>query len=175
MTSLAHAMAFRQSVRQARALGGDYLGLHVYSASEYADMSLWLGPDSLGGCAVTREGDLVSTFRHPDGRSIAGLLREASEEAITLDCFDTDGFLPELYRGYGFIPVSRVAWSDALAPDGWDPLVNGRPNVVLMLHQQALRPGLHPTPYASHPKGYLFAPLCLAWENAELIRQGYRR
>ena len=159
MASFTHAEAFREAIVYAMADHPYRKHVHVYTVPEYAAMRLWLTPDSLGGCAVTPEGDLVSAFRHPVlGDSIASVLREASEEARTLDCFDTDWFLPDLYSGYGFVPTSTVAFDPELAPEGWDVETDGRPSVVLMLHQREV------INYPSKPLA------CDTWDAAEYVR-----
>ena len=165
MASWTHAEAFRESIVYAMADHPYRKHVHVYTTREYADMRLWLTPDTQGGCAVTPEGDLVSAFRRPGGGSISNILREASEEARTLDCFDTDWFLPDLYSDYGFVPTSTVAFDPQLAPEGWDVETDGTPKVVLMLHQREVVNPL-PLPTKHHPQSIH----CLTWDDAEYVR-----
>jgi hypothetical protein len=98
-------------------------------------MQLFLSPDGMCGAAVTADLDLVSVFRHPDSTESMGfILNEVSQRAKTLDCFDVDGFLPALYRDYGWVEASRVKFDPAQQPAGWDTDTMGRPDVVLMAH-----------------------------------------
>ena len=159
MASFSHAEAFREALVWAMAEHPYRKQVHVYTVPEYARMRLWLTPDSMGGCAVTPDGDLVSVFRHPRGESISSILREATEDAKTLDCFDTDDFLPILYAGYGFVHVSTVRFDPEQAPDGWDTETDGTPNVALMLHRRLVVNNVPETPI-----------FCLSWTFAEYVR-----
>lgn len=95
--------------------------------------ALFIGDDGLAGTAVTGSGDLVSVFKHPDSVSdITPILSDASMLSSTLDAFDIQGFLPNLYSAFGFKPISRARWNDAYAPPNWPYHLAGRPDVVLM-------------------------------------------
>ena len=110
--------------------------VEVKSPEFYTDPStaLFLGDDGLAGTAVTKTGDLVSVFKHPDSVSdIRPILADASLLSTTLDAFDVNGFLPNLYSAYGFKPAARVKWNDDYAPPGWPYDLAGRPDVVLMV------------------------------------------
>lgn len=95
---------------------------------------LFLAQDKLAGVAVTDYGDLVSVFKHPESTAdIRPILAEASQHALTLDAFDVNGFLPNLYAQFGFRPVARVAFNREFAPPGWRYDLAGEPDVVLMV------------------------------------------
>jgi hypothetical protein len=99
------------------------------------DNALFLAEDGLAGTAVTKNGDLVSVFKHPDSQGdIKAILADAAKISTTLDAFDVNGFLPTLYQKFGFKPVARVAWNDEFAPPDWPYAEAGRPDVVLMVN-----------------------------------------
>ena len=90
------------------------------------------------GIAVTKEGDLVSVFKHPSSKAdMKPLLREAAQNSTTLDAFDVGGFLPNLYSDHGFHPVARIPFNREYAPPGWDYEKLGEPDVVLMVRDPA--------------------------------------
>ena len=98
------------------------------------DTALFLSKDKKAGVAVTKDGDLVSVFKHPKSKAdIVPLLEEAASVATTLDAFDVGGFLPNLYAKQGFKPIARVPWNDEYAPPGWPYDKAGKPDVVLMV------------------------------------------
>ncbi len=95
---------------------------------------LFLSEDGLAGVAVTDYGDLVSVFKHPQSSAdIKPILAEAANRSQTLDAFDVNGFLPNLYGNLGFRPVARVPFNREFAPPGWRYDLAGEPDVVLMV------------------------------------------
>lgn len=89
---------------------------------------VYASEDGLAGASVLENGDLVLVFKHPSSRAdINDILRQASQSASKLDAFDTGGFLPNLYRKFGFRPVARVAFADEFAPENWPYERAGRP------------------------------------------------
>lgn len=92
------------------------------------------------GCAVTKDGDIVSVFKNDDMAqkddvekiSTALLLTAIENGGKKLDCFD--GFLPKNYMKHGFIPVCKVPFNDEFAPDGWNFERDGRPFIVFFRH-----------------------------------------
>ena len=71
-------------------------------------------------------------FKHPDSTaSIDEILADASPFAKTLDCFDANGRLPQLYGKHGFRPVARIAFDSELATPGMS--LGEFPDVVLMI------------------------------------------
>jgi hypothetical protein len=110
--------------------------VEVKPAEYYNDSNnrLFLTEDGLAGVSVTSYGDLVSVFKHPTSKAkIKDILAEAAPYAVTLDAFDINGFLPDLYANYGFRPVARVPFSRDYAPQGWPFDLAGEPDVVLMV------------------------------------------
>ena len=101
------------------------------------DTALYLSGDGLAGTAVTANGDLVSVFKHPqaavDKAEMQSILRDASEISTTLDAFDINGFLPNLYAQFGFKPIARVPFNRDYAPKNWPYDLAGEPDVVLMV------------------------------------------
>ena len=54
-----------------------------------------------------------------------------------LDAFNT--MLPDIYETLGFKPVSKIAWDDTQAPDGWSKekfakYNNGEPDLVFFVY-----------------------------------------
>jgi hypothetical protein len=110
--------------------------VEVKSLDFYKDpqTGLFLSEDSLAGMAVTPDADLVSVFKHPDSNAnVKEMLGEASQYAKTLDAYDVNGFLPNLYSQFGFKPVARVKFNREFAPDGWPYDKLGEPDIVLMV------------------------------------------
>lgn len=105
--------------------------------------SLFLAEDGLAGVAVTADKDLVSVFKHPTSKAdIKPVLQEAAEASHTLDAFDINGFLPDLYAKFGFKPVARVPFNREFAPEGWDYKGAGEPDVVLMVRDPENKLGI---------------------------------
>lgn len=95
---------------------------------------LFISEDGLAGVAVTDYGDLVSVFKHPESKAdIKPILAEAAQRSKTLDAFDVNGFLPNLYGQLGFRPAARVPFNREFAPPGWRYDLAGEPDVVLMV------------------------------------------
>ena len=95
---------------------------------------LFLSGDGLAGVAVTDYQDLVSVFKHPNSTAKPReILAEASQFAKTLDAYDVNGFLPNLYSEFGFKPVARVKFNREYAPEGWPYDLLGEPDIVLMV------------------------------------------
>jgi hypothetical protein len=102
-------------------------------------MRLFLDEAGLSGFALKAD-EIVSVFNHAAmrGRRATRTLLSVAVNAggSRLNAFDT--VLPGLYGKCGFIPVARLAWSDALAPKDWDydgtaSFNGGRPDVVFMV------------------------------------------
>ena len=102
----------------------------------YRDPStgLFLSKDSKAGMAVTDYGDLVSVYKHPTSNAnVREILAEATQYAKTLDAYDVNGFLPNLYSEFGFKPVARVKFNREYAPEGWPYELLGEPDIVTMV------------------------------------------
>lgn len=121
-------------------LGKKAASVDVKELSDYEDMAaLILSEDKKTGCAVTKDGDIVSLFsssteRH---RTIPMLLVAIKEGGKKLDCFDI--YLPDLYSRVGFKAIARNNWVEKYKPNGWNkelfaPYNNGEPDVVFMVY-----------------------------------------
>ena len=100
-----------------------------------------LSANGLAGVAIGTEGsekgNIFGVFKNPRSRAkraSASLLIEAiAQGGNKLDCYD--GFLTDTYSRLGFVPVARVAWSDAYhTDDGWNYERDGRPEVIVFAH-----------------------------------------
>ena len=114
--------------------------VHVYEPEEYAEKRLFLVNAGCAGCAVTKDGDVVSVFKNDNMAkkddvekiSTALLLTAIENGGKKLDFFD--GFLPKNYMKHGFIPVCKVPFNDEFAPDGWNFERDGRPFIIFFRH-----------------------------------------
>ena len=114
--------------------------VHVYDPEEYIEKRLFLVNAGCAGCAVTKDGDIVSVFKNDDmakkddvEKILTAILLTAIENGgKKLDCFD--GFLTKNYIKHGFIPVCKVPFVDEDAPDGWNFERDGRPFIVFFRH-----------------------------------------
>ena len=85
------------------------------------------------GAVVTPDGELVSVHkRYGSDADVNEILRQATDNAVTLDAFDVGGFLPSKYAEFGFKPVARIKFDTEYAPEGWRP-EDGTPDVVFMV------------------------------------------
>ena len=137
---------------------------------------LWLTPDDTAGAAVTADGDLVSVFKVPGSKqSMTPILADASEVAITLDGFDINGVLPDLYAKHGWRPVARVRFNTEYAPEGWSYDLAGKPDVVLMVRDKA---GVVPWSVPDKAQGGYAAvkdsvPVFDDWDEADAFRREF--
>lgn len=114
--------------------------VHVYEPDEYAEKRLFLVNAGCAGCAVTKDGDVVSVFINDNMAkkddvekiSTALLLTAIENGGKKLDFFD--GFLPKNYMKHGFIPVCKIPFNDEFAPDGWNFERDGRPFIIFFRH-----------------------------------------
>ena len=135
---------FKKSVDAARENNPLKLFLSEKESGEYKDHKLFLLPDSSGGVAVSKAGNIVSVFRNPHTAKkgqpvLPGLMLNAIKQGGThLDCYGVSGKkvhdLPARYAQYGFVPVARMKWNDTFAPEGWDYDKHGRPDIIFMRH-----------------------------------------
>lgn len=154
----------------ARAARDHPLGIAVTVKDEsfYADPGTKLFREDGAGAAVTADGDLVSVFRHPNATAkIAPILEEATRHAITGDCYDVGGFLPNLYKRYGMVPVARVKFNIDYAPAGWDAGKLGHPDIVLLARDPKGALGIEFDDYASFRDK---VPLFESWDDAAALR-----
>ena len=157
-----NAAAFIRAITAAKRAHPYGAAVEVKDPITYATARLFLAHDGLTGAAVTRTGDLISVFRHPDSPThIDPILRAAAPHARTLDGFDIGGKLPDLYARYGFYPVARMAFNPEYAPTDWDYARLGRPDVVFMVKTSRLTLSV---PYATIRST---VPLVSSWNEAQ--------
>lgn len=133
---------FRNALIEAqRRSGASGAAVHAYSPEEYAGMRLFLSADGNAGFALKGD-DIVSVFAtrgadEPAQATIAILRLAVEQGGRRLDAFETQ--LPRLYSRGGFVVESRIPFSDANRPEGWDyeamrAFNGGRPDVVFMVY-----------------------------------------
>jgi len=107
--------------------------LSNYSIEDYEDedATCYLSNDAQSGYAITGDLDLVSVFSLPNAKQGKAAVFNAIENgARTLDC--TGDHLADLYKQCGWQEVSRVKWDNKYAPDSWDYLKFGTPDIIYM-------------------------------------------
>jgi hypothetical protein len=142
--AFSEAFAENASVRQftdalVAAKSAHKLGAAVdpVSPEKLQGADIFMLDDNMGGLAVSADGDLFGVFRHPDSKEdMHELLVELGihhDNLHTLDAYDVNGFLPNLYhRTMGFAPFSRVKFNPVHAPADFPYDEMGEPDVVLM-------------------------------------------
>lgn len=106
--------------------------LTPYTVDEYEKIEAvtYLSDDKRSGYALA-DGELISVFSLPGAsQGKKAILDAIKKGAVRLDCID--GFLPALYRAFGFCETGRIVWNDAYAPKNWDYSSYGRPDIVFM-------------------------------------------
>ena len=135
------AQEFLSAMQSAVAeLGELAASVDVKSLEDYQGMkALILSEDKKTGCAITKDGDIVSLFSSSKerGRAVSMLLLAVQNGGNKLDCFDI--YLPRLYSKVGFRAVARNHWNEEYKPDGWNKDLfggynNGEPDVVFMVY-----------------------------------------
>lgn len=102
----------------------------VYLRESYEDCKCFISPDSKAGVAVTSDKELVSLFCFSDSVTGGDMIQIAIDNgANNLNCYDEDGFLPELYKKFGFSETAREPWNPEYAPESWS---GDTPDVVWM-------------------------------------------
>lgn len=112
----------------------------AYSNEEYSKMKLFLINDGIAGVAIKNDGGIVSIFKNPveaKKQNIDNVADVLIGTAITfggnhLDAFD--GFLPELYTKYGFIPYAKIKFNIGFAPKDWNYNRDKEPDVIFFVH-----------------------------------------
>jgi len=113
--------------------------VNAYPVEDYAKMRLFLSNDKFWGVAL-KDVDVVSVFRHRDGR--AGALdtlmpRAIAEGGRRLDCFNIGvGGLPYVYSKYGFVPVAKVKFDPSEAPEDWNSERDKEPDIIFMAYDE---------------------------------------
>jgi hypothetical protein len=137
----AGAQEFLTAMQNAVAeLGDQAASVDIKELSDYENMkTLILSEDKKTGCAITKDGDIVSLFSSSEerGRTIPMLLLAVQNGGTKLDCFDI--YLPGIYSKVGFKAVARNNWVEKYKPDGWNKdyfskYNNGEPDVVFMIY-----------------------------------------
>ena len=135
------AEAFKAAIEAGKS--ANPAGASVYIYDDYSGMKTFLTEDGSAGFAVNGD-DIVSVFKTPGQHphvTLSMLTLAVQAGGRRLDAFDT--VLPELYSRSGFVPVARMGWDDAYAPDGWDrefftDFNDGEPDVVYMAYMPDL-------------------------------------
>jgi hypothetical protein len=106
--------------------------LTTATADDLANHSLYLAHDNKVGYALDPQGDLQNVFNNdgPRGAGQQALVHAIKNGATTLDAFD--GYLPDLYSKYGFVPTGRMKFDPKQAPEKWNFERDGQPDVVFM-------------------------------------------
>jgi len=118
--------------------------LTCYSLEDYSQMKLLLLSNDNGGCALKKNGEIVSVFRHP-GYGKVKIAETVMPVAIELggnrlDCFSGDECaLPAIYGAYGFIPVAKVSFDIRFKPDNWNDERDGTPDIVYMMYDKKIK------------------------------------
>ena len=86
----------------------------------------------LVGYAISSDNELFGLFNNSGIKDIgkSAILDAIKNGADNLFCFG--GYLPKLYVQFGFIITHFALFNEDLAPDKWDYVKYGRPNVVWM-------------------------------------------
>ena len=107
--------------------------LSNYSEDNYYHMNAlcYLSNDKQSGYVITGDLDLVSVFSFPGAKQGKAAITSAIKNGVrTLDC--TGDHLANLYSSFGFYEVSRVKWDNQYAPDNWDYIKFGTPDIIYM-------------------------------------------
>lgn len=93
--------------------------LTPYSVGELAKMHLFKIQGYNAGFAIKQDGDIIAVHNNSGVAGIGGELIKAAIKngGVKLDHFD--GFLTGFYNRFGFKMVSKEAWNDDYAPQGW--------------------------------------------------------
>jgi hypothetical protein len=97
---------------------------------------IFLTKEGDAGGAVAPDGEATSLFKHPDSKvDVHTILKELMPAGNHATAFDTNGYLPNLYSKYGYVPIARVAFDPKQAPEGWKPEM-GKPDVVVLVKDE---------------------------------------
>lgn len=88
-----------------------------------------------GGMAlVTQDGNLIGLFKD---KNVKGVAKDLQEQRVALGGIkldNYDGYLTKLYQKNGFRVVSRTAFDEIYAQEGWNKELHGTPDVVAMIY-----------------------------------------
>jgi len=149
--AVASAESFVRAITAAKNAHTSGAAVYVYDQVDYEGARLFVSEDGKAGFALMGD-DIVSMFKHPD-MDAPGVVQSMLALAVQqggrrLDAFDT--MLPYFYEMQGFKVVSRLAWDESQAPDGWNKETfakwnDGEPDVVFMVYD--------PDNYNEYPPG----------------------
>ena len=106
------------------------------SQEQLQGLRTYLSKNRSAGFAISNDGDIEAVFSNKSAGAPRGTLKSMMPQAIAaggnkLDCYGD--FLANMYAGYGFIPVARVAFNQEFANPGWTP-EKGTPYIYVMMH-----------------------------------------
>ena len=145
---ISNPRTFHRAISESQKDNPNSAFVYVYPPEQYAEKRLFLVNAGCAGCAVTKDGDIVSVFKNSDMAKKDDVERISSALLLTaienggkkLDCFNgTDmdnlnGFLCVNYIKHGFIPVCKVPFDRGCAPDGWNYEKDGEPYIIFFRH-----------------------------------------
>lgn len=105
--------------------------LTPYTEQQLSEFELYLLGQNVG-YAITPQKELVNVFNNSNvpGAGAAAVIDAISKGAKVLCCYA--GFLCDYYRKFGFIETARRKWNDKFAPENWDFISDGHPDIVHM-------------------------------------------
>lgn len=114
--------------------------VEIHNIEDYKDCQCFLVNAGCAGCAVTKDGNIISVFKNTNMAkaddvekiSTALLNTAINNGGVKLDCFD--GFLSKNYMQHGFIPDIKVPFNVEYAPENWNYERDGKPYVVFFHH-----------------------------------------
>lgn len=138
--------------------------LSPLTMDELESRDIYLSEDGSVGYTLTKgDKDFGNLFNNSKvkGAGRKAIVQAIKQGARTLDAFD--GFLPDLYREYGFVETARLKFDPAQAPAGWesDPDLSKKPDVVFMVYRGGDRATIEdrvgkfpPSPKAKRVRSY---------------------
>jgi hypothetical protein len=88
-----------------------------------------------GGMALmSKEGNLSGLFKDGSNKGVAKTLQDSRVRDGGIKTDNYDGYLTDIYKKNGFRVVSRLAFNEDLAPEGWSKEKHGTPDVVFMIY-----------------------------------------
>ncbi len=130
------ASTFFIALKRAKAKNrhGAYVTLH--STQDYENCKgTFLLYDESAGIAVEQNGNIISVFSDRTHRGVLKyLIAKAIENGgIKLDCFGSEK-LRNLYALRGFIPISKTKFDREFAPEDWDYVQDGEPDIIFWIY-----------------------------------------
>lgn len=126
---------FQSAIRVAKQLNEYGMFVDKHSVTDYERMKTILTEDETAGVAIEEDGNIVSVFSSGVHR---GAIRTLLPVAIAAGGRKLDNYsskrLSAMYEMYGFVPVSKVAFDRDYAPDNWNYVRDGEPDIVFWIH-----------------------------------------